>query len=178
MKVHHGEGVVTHIGPEPCVGIREGAAEASVGERTGQPLSREIRIVLGADAFDNAEGNTGGRASTSARTARRGRRTWHVRTLFAREPGGLMSDQRRLAAAGPHREGEEPKPMMHGHEKSDSAVVATKPANKTGRPVAEWVERRAGTKGNVGQQSTCRAQYRESVSQALDRVRQPAEMCR
>jgi hypothetical protein len=101
-----------------------------------------------------------------------------VRTLFAREPGGLMSDQRRLAAAGPHREGEEPKPMMHGHEKSDSAVVATKPANKTGRLVAELVERRAGTKGNVGQQSTCRAQYRESVSQALDRVRQPAEMCR
>jgi FixJ family two-component response regulator len=24
----------------------------------------------------------------------------------------------------PHREGEEPKPMMHGHEKSDSAIVA------------------------------------------------------
>src|SRR3984893_467351 len=24
---------------------------------------------------------------------------------------------------GPHREGEEPKPMMHGHEKSDSAIV-------------------------------------------------------
>ena len=68
--------------------------------------------------------------------------------------------------------------MMHGYEKSDSAIVATKLPNKAGRPVAEAVERRAGTKGNVGQQSTCRAQYRESVSQALDRVRQPAEMCR
>ena len=37
---------------------------------------------------------------------------------------------------GPHRVGEEPKPMMHGHEKSDSAIVATKPPNKdrvTGR---------------------------------------------
>ena len=31
---------------------------------------------------------------------------------------------------GPHREGEEPKPMMHGHEKSDPAIVAVKPANK------------------------------------------------
>jgi len=30
--------------------------------------------------------------------------------------------------------------MMHGREKSDSAVVATKPADKTGRLVAEWVE--------------------------------------
>src|SRR6202023_2887982 len=28
---------------------------------------------------------------------------------------------------GPHREGEEPKPMMHGHEKSRSAIVAVKP---------------------------------------------------
>jgi hypothetical protein len=108
VKVHHGEGVVTHTGPEPCVGIREGAGEASVGERIGQPLSREIRIVLGADAFDNAEGNTGGRANTSARTTRRGRRTWHVQTLFAREPGGLASGQGAAALFGPHRKGEEP----------------------------------------------------------------------
>jgi hypothetical protein len=33
-------------------------------------------------------------------------------------------------ADGPHREGEEPKPMMHGHEKSDDAIVAMKPTNK------------------------------------------------
>ena len=64
--------------------------------------------------------------------------------------------------------------MMHGHEKSDSAIVATKPTNKAGRPVAEPVERRAGTKGNADQQSTRRAQDRESVSQALERVRQAA----
>ena len=31
---------------------------------------------------------------------------------------------------GPHREGEKPKPMMHGREKSDPAIVAVKPANK------------------------------------------------
>ena len=64
--------------------------------------------------------------------------------------------------------------MMNGHEKSDSAIVATKPPNKAGRPAAEAVERRAGTKGNTGQQSTRRAQIRESVSQALDRVRNAA----
>ena len=40
--------------------------------------------------------------------------------------------------------------MMHEPEKSDSAIVATKPANKTGRPAAERVERRAGTGRNVG----------------------------
>src|SRR5205085_1777677 len=71
--------------------------------------------------------------------------------------------------------------MMHGHEKSDLAIVAEKPANKaeqptaeasTGASAAEPVERRAGTKGNAGQQSTCRAQNRISVSQALERIRQ------
>jgi group II intron reverse transcriptase/maturase len=49
-----------------------------------------------------------------------------------------------------------------------------KPTNKAGRPAAETVERRAGTEGNAGQQRTRRAQDRESVSQALDRVRQVA----
>lgn len=61
---------------------------------------------------------------------------------------------------------------MNGHEKSDPIVVAMKPANKAGQPVAEWVERRVGTKGNAGQHNTHRAQNRESVTQALARVRQ------
>jgi RNA-directed DNA polymerase len=76
--------------------------------------------------------------------------------------------------SGPHREGEEPKPMMHGRGKSDPAIVALKPANKAERSVAEPGEPRAGTKGNAGQQSTGRAQDRESVSQALARIRQTA----
>ena len=42
---------------------------------------------------------------------------------------------------------------MHDQEKSDSAIVAVKRPNKTGTPVAEAVEPRAGTKGNAGQQS-------------------------
>ena len=68
--------------------------------------------------------------------------------------------------------------MMHGHEKSDSVIVAVKPANKAVHPAAEQsaaepaaaesVERRAETKGNADQQSTCRTQSRISVSQALD----------
>jgi len=36
---------------------------------------------------------------------------------------------------------------MNGREKSDSAEVAVKPANKTGMPAAEQVEPRAGTEG-------------------------------
>ena len=54
--------------------------------------------------------------------------------------------------------------MMHGPEKSDPVIVATKQANKTAKAsavpsveaqaVAEPVERRAGTKGNADRQST------------------------
>ena len=72
--------------------------------------------------------------------------------------------------------------MMHGHEKSRSAIVAGKPANKAaaasaeesaaGAVVAEPVEPRAGTKGNAGQQSTRRTQSRISVSKMLARIRQ------
>ena len=61
--------------------------------------------------------------------------------------------------------------MMHEPEESDSVVVAGKPTNKVERSTAELVEPRTETKGNVGQQSTRRAQDRESVSQALERVR-------
>jgi retron-type reverse transcriptase len=64
--------------------------------------------------------------------------------------------------------------MMHAREKSDSVVVAGKPTNKAGQPGAESVERRAEAEGNAGQQSTRRAQNRESVSQALERIRQVA----
>jgi len=64
--------------------------------------------------------------------------------------------------------------MMNGPEKSDSAIVAMKPANKAGQPAAEWVEPRAGTKGNTGQPHTRRTQSRGSVSQGLDRVRNAA----
>src|ERR1700733_7892884 len=57
--------------------------------------------------------------------------------------------------------------MMYGRGKSDSAIVAEKLVNKAGRLAAESGERRAEAKG-------CRAQNRESVSQALGRIRKAA----
>ena len=115
MRVHYDEGTAIHIGPEPCGGTREGIGEASAGDRAGQPLSRESSVIPDADAFPTAEGNTDGGFSASPRTVRRGPRPWHVRTLLDREPGDLPPDPG--FAPGPHREGEEPKPMMHGREK-------------------------------------------------------------
>ena len=63
---------------------------------------------------------------------------------------------------------------MHDPEKSDSGIVAKKPTNKAGQPVAELGERRPETKGNADQQNTLRTQSRVGVTQALDRVRQAA----
>jgi len=37
--------------------------------------------------------------------------------------------------------------MMHGREKSESAIVAMKSANKVGQPAAEPMEPRADAKG-------------------------------
>jgi len=66
--------------------------------------------------------------------------------------------------------------MTHEPKKSDLAKVAMKRTNKAGlKTAAESVERRAGTKGNVDQQSTHRTQIRDRVSQALGRVRQAAK---
>src|SRR3981189_3623374 len=66
--------------------------------------------------------------------------------------------------------------MMYDREKSDLAIVAVKPTNKAGQPAAELVEPRAGAEGNVRQQSTGRAQYRGTVSQALARIRQASPL--
>src|SRR3981189_3186568 len=61
--------------------------------------------------------------------------------------------------------------MMYDRENSPPAIVAVKPTNKAGQPAAELVEPRAGAEGNASQQSTGRAEYRETVSQALKRIR-------
>lgn len=63
---------------------------------------------------------------------------------------------------------------MNGEQKSDSPIVAAKPANKPESSGAEPVEPRGGVEGNAVQMRTCRTQSRESVSQRLERVRQAA----
>jgi hypothetical protein len=61
--------------------------------------------------------------------------------------------------------------MMHERGESDTAAVAMKPANKAEQSAAEPVEPRAGTEENADQQRTGRTQRRETVSQALARIR-------
>jgi len=108
VQVHYDEGIANHIGPEPCAGLREDVGEASAGERAGQPLSRDRKLIPGADAVCVVEGNMSKSANASTWTTRRGRRTWHARTLRVREPGGLRIGPRPYWAEGRRWEGEEP----------------------------------------------------------------------
>ena len=96
MQVTHNKELAIHVVPESCVARREVRGEALTGVRAGQPLSRDSLNILGADAVQVAEGNISGRALASAQMTRRGRRTWHARTLLARKPGDLQLDRRRL----------------------------------------------------------------------------------
>ena len=78
--------------------------------------------------------------------------------------------------SGPHREGDEPKPMMHEAEKSDPAIVAVKPANGAGRPAEDPVEPRVGAEENANQGGMSRTPSRQGMSHGLERVRQAARL--
>jgi hypothetical protein len=123
VQVHRNEGGAIHIGPESCAGGREAVREALTGERAGQPLSRENDAFRVPTFFLCAEGNTS-----------RLDPTWSE-TLACRDAPCTGTGRPRdwpewHATTGPHRESEEPKPMMNRPEESDPVVVATNLANK------------------------------------------------
>jgi hypothetical protein len=141
VQVHYDEGVANRIGPEPCVVGREAGGEASAGVPIGQPLSRET-INRDADVCHERKAKRGC-ASTRA----------HVRPCVVEDPGTCVNSSAGIRetstlatreVSGPHREGDEPKPMMHGDEGSGPAIVAVKRTNEAGRPAKEFVEPRAG----------------------------------
>ena len=64
---------------------------------------------------------------------------------------------------------------MNGSRKSDNNIVPEKPANKEGKTLAEQVEGRALTEGNIVVPATGRTQGRGTVSIGLQGVRRKAE---
>lgn len=68
-----------------------------------------------------------------------------------------------------------PKPLMHGHDQSDSLVVAMKLTNKAEQSAAESMEPSSEAKGKTFASTTRRAPNRESVSPGLERLRQFVE---
>ena len=95
MKVPHNKDLANRVVPESCVAHREVRREALTGVRIGQPWSHEMKLIRDAHAVSQVEGNTGPCVNASAGPVPRGLRTWHVRTLLAREPGDLQTDRRR-----------------------------------------------------------------------------------
>jgi hypothetical protein len=105
MKEPYGEGLAIHTDPESCVCVREGTGEALTGAHMGWVLSRERPSFEVPTLWAYGEGNTGGRASASARTASRGRRP-HARMEPPRtETGRSPVWPSAVGAGGPHREG-------------------------------------------------------------------------
>ena len=95
-------------------------------------MSHERSDIAGAEGFHSLEGNMCGTARRGADALPRSKATSRAKGSH-RNLGDLVSGRRRRVLCvygGPHWEGEEPKPMMHGHEKSDLVIVAMKPANK------------------------------------------------
>src|SRR5712675_1816234 len=162
------------LGSECCVATGDSGCEAYTAIAWGVGLSHERSDVAGAEGFHSLEGNMCGTAMRGADALPGSKATSRAKGSH-RNLGDLVSGRQALRERdGPHREGEEPKPMMHGRRKSDPAIVAVKPANKAERSAAEPAEPRAGAEGNVGQRSMDRAQNRVTVSQGLERIRQVA----
>jgi len=109
VQVRCDEGVATHIGPEPCVVAREGAGEASAGEYTGQPLSRDRknspgcrrRYVVRKATWVGAQSRASNRPGV-VRDPGMCRRSLCGNREISRSTGAAAG------RTGPHREGEEP----------------------------------------------------------------------
>ena len=117
----------------------DSSCEAYTAIAWGVGLSHERSDIAGAESFHSLEGNMCDTAMRGADALPGSKATSRAKGSH-RKLGGLGSGRRYRVGAeydGPHREGEEPKPMMHGHEKSDLAIVAEKPANKAKKSTAE-----------------------------------------
>ena len=76
MRESNIEGVASHGGPEPCVVVREGGGEASVGVRAGRAIEPRNLLALGVPTPSyKAEGNIVDGVFASRRRTPRGRRT-------------------------------------------------------------------------------------------------------
>ena len=122
--------------------------EAYTAIAWGVGLSHERSDIAGAESFHSLEGNMCGTAMRGADALPGSKATSRAKGSH-RKLGDLGSDRNGAAVAGPHREGEEPKPMMHGPEKSDLAIVAGKPANKAEQSAAPSLRSDSTRRGKV-----------------------------
>jgi len=163
MKVSYDEGLASHIGPESCVYSRKEVREALAGGCAGQVLSRESRLTSGCRRRQNVR-----KAIRNISISRE--MIWprvvedpaHAQKLSAREPGGPVSGRSRWRYV-PRCESPGSTTAMNGHRKSDRPICTVEAVEqkRVGFPLAEIVEGRGLTKGNLFQQNKYWAQYQE-----------------
>src|SRR3954470_15125654 len=140
------------LGSECCVATGDSGCEAYTAIAWGVGLSHERSDSAGAEGFHSLEGNMCGTVMRGADALPGSKATSRAKGSH-RNLGGLGSGRQMLRERdGPHREGEEPKPMMHGREKSDLVIVAVKPTNKARKAPCGGVCRggRSGVGGAKG----------------------------
>ena len=163
MKVSYDEDLASHIGPESCVYNRKEVREALAGGCAGQVLCRERGFAPGC------------RRRQLDRKA-----TWnisimqkmfrprvvlnpvYVRKLLAREPGDPVFD-RSGWRYDPRCESQGNTTAMNRHRKSDGPICTEEAVEqkRVGFPLAEIVEGRGLTKGNLFQQNKFWTQYQK-----------------
>jgi hypothetical protein len=100
MKEPYIEGVATHGGPEPCVGVRKGAGEASVGVHVGRAIEPRNEHVGALTLLVVRKATSAAALSRVVVGPRAVEEPVHAWNLHAREPGGPM-----LARLADHRVG-------------------------------------------------------------------------
>ena len=163
MKVSYNEDLASRIGPESCVHSREEVREALTGGCAGQVLSRESRLTPGCRRRQNVR-----KATHNISISRE--MLWprvvgdpvHARKLSAREPGGPVSG-RSGWRYGPRCESQGNTTAMNRDRKSDRPICTVEAIERkrVGFPVAEIVEGRGLTKGNLFQQNKFWTQYQK-----------------
>lgn len=88
MREPYAEGLATRSDPESCGDDRKGVPEALTGERVGRVLSREMKIVSGAEAVIEVEGKTVRPGLARGGGPGEVEDPRHARKHLAREPGG------------------------------------------------------------------------------------------
>jgi RNA-directed DNA polymerase len=162
MEVPYDEGLASHIGPESCVCGRKAAGEALTGVRAGQVLSRE------------RGSSSGCRRRQRVRKATQDTSLWrevswpcvvgdpvHARKLHEREPGDPTTVPGRWPW-GPGREPSGGTTAVNGRGKSDRPIDTWEASEQrwVRFPLAEEVEGRGLTEGNLPLQNKLRAQDR------------------
>ena len=83
------EGLAIHDGPEPCVVVREGGGEASVGVRAGRAIEPRNLLVRGADVvLQGGRQHRRRRFREPSADPAGSENLCHARNLRMREPGG------------------------------------------------------------------------------------------